>query len=400
MLSPHTILKLTIIIYLLPLQAGEDYKVTLQRSFDRCITIDSSAINIEHDSQLILPVTDGKSITVPLNQEALYSFQSVRNLIKETKDNDDFFLLASYRHRLPGGTTSSLTHADGSNVVRWSNDPVTNQPIVKADFHEFCHIKGKLAVRYLENRETLRCYHNILSLATLRPPLDELPNNVLMNLAKLHVDKGDPERAKKYIRKISPDFFNYKETIIKSLDFATICLQQHEIEVAIEILNKIVYLTPEPTFLLYKIYQEEDNENCAETCCYIGSVILNALAKNPAAMIELGNAYLLEAVKKGWNSRHAKDFLILAYLHHKDAAEQGSVSAMFCFMRDLSFVLNDDQHTHIAPKTDLTNYANRCIDAINAQNNNLIERTKKELPLDYEKTVAVIKKYGTKEIKS
>src|SRR5690242_16128642 len=89
------------------LQAS-DIVATIDASYDALISADCSSIDIERDDQIILPVAYGQHITVPFDTEDVFAYDSIRNMIKETKNSDDFYVLALYRSRQPDATASYI----------------------------------------------------------------------------------------------------------------------------------------------------------------------------------------------------------------------------------------------------------------------------------------------------
>lgn len=411
MFMSYIFVYITIIVTTLSYAGDHGYQ-SKEQLFDICIPIELASTNIDKDSQIIVPVAHGRSVPISLDEKDFFTLESVRELIKQTKKKDDFFILASYRCN-SSGQVSYLKHADAMQLIEWwrrtgkEYDPLSNLPIAKIDYHEFSYNKDMLCARYLGDMNILKQPNSVLDMVAYGALVDEQSDYAHMVLTKLHVNKKDVERARKYAQKISEDYFvdtvsgavlygNY----LRALKIAAASLQQDNTEVAITMLNKITFLMPEAFFLLYTIHTQDEGNPIP--CSMLADVLVGALdKKDPYAMVVLAEFYTGVAMQKEIATQQSCDFLLLSQCWYKKAADEyKKPCAMFYFFRTMtrlddeacSSILNMTETT----KADLVRYADHCMIAIEQQNDSIIELIRKDFPDLYKKTLAVIQKYATK----
>lgn len=388
----------TLCMAVVSLQAA-DIVQSIDASYDRLISV-SDSVDIDKADQIVLPVAYGQSINIPLDIEDVFSYDSVRNMIKEVKDSDEFYVLASYRTKQPDAKASYIKCARAAQLVRWlisrnNEDPLTRLPIKKIDFHEFCFINDRLAIRYLGNLKDLSGPSAaMLHCAVSNPLQDSFSPGVSMNLALVHANKGDFGRAYKYVKHVSEDYA--KEAYRAIAQIAYFALQKNENELAIQALNKCSFHEPHSTFLLYKIQTDADQDFLKQ----LSAIVVGSFERDCLSEIRLSNILLSEAVTKGIDSPMGADFFMLATIQCKHVADKHKdVYAMVLVFRALG-IIPEDKYVLFASDDELHTYANKCIDAINKGDCQLIVRMKNEAPMDYYNSLQLIKKYGTTQLKS
>lgn len=222
-------------------------------------------------------------------------------------------------------------------------------------------------------------------------------NAVNLVLGKFYANKGNWERAQRHIMNIAEDYFIDKDTggvlqqpYLNALRLATFSLKQGNTGMAIEVLTKMMFLTPESSLLLYKVYNDDKD------CCYVADILLKAVEHHdPIAMINLGELYFLEALSKGLDTITGFEYLVSSQLwHNKAARSYKHPYAMLCFLRNLS-PLNERLRSSMVATlgVDVHAYATLCMDAIDKQSDHTIECMKEKYPRAYERALMAIKRY-------
>lgn len=383
-----------LVIAFLQLQAAN-----LDISYDTLIPAKYTG-DIDQTTQLILPVDNGRHITVLLDADDIFEHDSLRNMIKETEKSDDFYILASYRSKDQNRSASYLRHAQGSQFAHWFlqgkiQDPVTETPVINAYFHEFCHINKKVTVRYLGNLKTLTTSQNILHYITSDPLKRGFDSGIATVLAIAHAHRGDFDRTKKYMHFISDN--HQPDETLAILQIAHLALQKEQTNVAIQALNKIWDKQPHLAFLLYKIHTDSNPDELRLLSNCILQVLLK---KNPWAEIALSHIYIHEVAKKEPDTPMWQDLLNLAILGYRDVAKKhNNTTAMFWLFFALHFISNEEKHLLFGSKEELCSYANQCIAVINKKDSNdYILQIKNDHPCTYNPTLELIKRYGTDQV--
>lgn len=393
-------LMLVLLIMSISLQASDQEPGIIKKldaSFDTLISADYPLFDVDRDDQIILPVSYGQYITLPLQTEDTFAFDSISNMIKETQESDDFYILASYRSRQPDGRASYIKCARAAGFIKYiatgkTEDPLTRLPIVKVDFHEFCYINKKLAVRYLGSHKQLRYPINILQCTTGNSLQNSFGPSTSMGLALLHTRRGDFGRAQKYIQTISEEYAKeHPKGIWHMTNFA---IQKKHNYVAVQALNKISSCDMHAPLLLYKLNNNTDQESLHA----LSTQIVNQGTSQ--AYFHLGHLYIQEALKIDLQSDMGKKFLAAAGVHYAKAAQKDNNALTACaFLQFLGLLGSQQDQLHFASLQELESYSNVCIDVINSGDPaHEVVRMKETYPRDYQVVMKLLKKYGTKKL--
>ncbi len=413
------------------LQASDqkrDIVAEIDTLYDKAINVNYSleTFDINKDSQIILPVSHGQYITLPLETIDLFTLDSIGDMIKEMQESGRFYVLASYRSKQKDGIShikcataaallKNIRDKDKQNrrealgkyfsgqwkdgdVVTPPEDPFTRLPIAKIDFHEFCYINKMLAVRYLGSTKKLREPLNVmLDCLTSNPGTDALNPNLAMVLSLVHAKKGDFGRALKYIVDISEECpQNQHEGVFQIAHFAI--WHKHN-DVAIQALRKVSSGNMHAPLLLYKLMQSKNDAD--QTLLHNLSIgISGALQGVPDVYSKLGQLYWRESMQIGQKSDIGEKFGEAAGVTFVTAAEKNNdVRTSFDLLCFVSMLDSHQDPFYFVTPEQIKTYANQVIDAINSGSlPDQIIRLKERRSDIYQGVVQMLKKYGTKSL--
>ncbi len=368
MLTQYAIILIFIHIFYLPLlQSAESASLTIKtinllsmygldeaslpENIEECPSIRFDQSAIHKNSQIMVPLNHGQYINIPLTTEDPISNVLLKDSIGKTQNNNQFFILASYRHRLSAGSISYPKYFDASHLL-WQEknvDLTTLQPIVSLHFHQFYYADKKYVCRYLGNLKDLTNKLNPLLNLSVENKLYPMPQkDKLIFLIAAHI-VSNPQLAPKYISSM-PTL--KKEDYPQILNHTRLALHYNDITSAKMLLETISSCSPDALFLLSTLNEAASN-HLFPSPEVLAQCIWRAWLKKEDGMISLGNAYLYKGLDQK-NSEH----ITLAHNYHMEAFKRyKSADALFFFMRTLYYMNNEMRQSHHT-STALQEYAN------------------------------------------